>query len=261
MDFTTAFSFLIKIKSISQNIFFLIYLSFINRKMNIKRKEEKFFMKLFLAIIIMIFIIIASYLADRKYPTKRIFIIPCGIILLCSVVVYTSWMMPVSNSNSISEEQRIAILNEQPYFITWYNDYKENINQLDRFAIIYHKIITNYENQTISASDALEQLQRLYDETNTFNNSLQDALPPNELSQTNYTLVYNILEKTRVYSYKLNETTRQSIAIINEGTYNQISHGDIVNNLNRIYIIEAPTILDINAEVSQIKDNLTVPEA
>ncbi|WP_302487246.1 hypothetical protein [uncultured Megamonas sp.] len=218
-------------------------------------------MKLFLAIIIMIFIIIASYLADRKYPTKRIFIIPCGIILLCSVVVYTSWMMPVSNSNSISEEQRIAILNEQPYFITWYNDYKENINQLDRFAIIYHKIITNYENQTISASDALEQLQRLYDETNTFNNSLQDALPPNELSQTNYTLVYNILEKTRVYSYKLNETTRQSIAIINEGTYNQISHGDIVNNLNRIYIIEAPTILDINAEVSQIKDNLTVPEA
>lgn len=218
-------------------------------------------MKLFLAIIIMIFIIIASYLADRKYPTKRIFIIPCGIILLCSVVVYTSWMMPVSNSNSISEEQRIAILNEQPYFITWYNDYKENINQLDRFAIIYHKIITNYENQTISASDALEQLQRLYNETNTFNNSLQDALPPNELSQTNYTLVYNILEKTRVYSYKLNETTRQSIAIINEGTYNQISHGDIVNNLNRIYIIEAPTILDINAEVSQIKDNLTVPEA
>lgn len=218
-------------------------------------------MKLFLAIIIMIFIIIASYLADRKYPTKRIFIIPCGIILLCSVVVYTSWMMPVSNSNSISEEQRIAILNEQPYFITWYNDYKENINQLDRFAIIYHKIITNYENQTISASDALEQLQRLYDETNTFNNSLQDALPPNELSQTNYTLVYNILEKTRVYSYKLNETTRQSIAIINEGTYNQISHGDIVNNLNRIYIIEAPTILDINAEVSQIKDNLTIPEA
>lgn len=218
-------------------------------------------MKLFLAIIIMIFIIIASYLADRKYPTKRIFIIPCGIILLCSVVVYTSWMMPVSNSNSISEEQRIAILNEQPYFITWYNDYKENINQLDRFAIIYHKIITNYENQTISASDTLEQLQRLYNETNTFNNSLQDALPPNELSQTNYTLVYNILEKTRVYSYKLNETTRQSIAIINEGTYNQISHGDIVNNLNRIYIIEAPTILDINAEVSQIKDNLTVPEA
>ena len=234
---------------------------FATKEMNIKRKEEKFFMKLFLAIIIMIFIIIASYLADRKYPTKRIFIIPCGIILLCSVVVYTSWMMPVSNSNSISEEQRIAILNEQPYFITWYNDYKENINQLDRFAIIYHKIITNYENQTISASDALEQLQRLYDETNTFNNSLQDALPPNELSQTNYTLVYNILEKTRVYSYKLNETTRQSIAIINEGTYNQISHGDIVNNLNRIYIIEAPTILDINAEVSQIKDNLTVPEA
>ena len=48
--------------------------------------------------------------------------------------------------------------------------------------------------------------------------------------------------------------------IINEGTYNQIEHKDIVNNLNRIYAIEAPIMLDINNEVSQIKDNLTIPE-
>ena len=172
-------------------------------------------MNILLAIAVMIIIIIASYLADRKYPTKRIFIIPCGIILLCFVAVYSS---------------------------------------------VYHKIISNYENQSISATEALSQLQRLYDETNAFNNSLQDALPPSELSQNNYTLVYNILEKTRVYSYKLNETIRQSIVIINEGTYNQIEHKDIVNNLNRIYAIEAPIMLDINSEVSQIKDNLTIPE-
>ena len=216
-------------------------------------------MNILLAIAVMIVIIVASYLADRKYPTKRIFIIPCGIILLCFVAVYSSLVIP-SSSNSISTEQRLAILNEQPYFITWYNDYKEDINQLDRFATVYHKIISNYENQSISATEALSQLQRLYDETNDFNNSFQDALPPSELSQNNYTLVYNILEKTRVYSYKLNETVRQSIVIINEGTYNQIEHKDIVNNLNRIYAIEAPIMLDINNEVSQIKDNLTIPE-
>ena len=57
------------------------------------------------------------------------------------------------------------------------------------------KIISNYENQSISATEALSQLQRLYDETNAFNNSLQDALPPSELSQNNYTLVYNIWKK------------------------------------------------------------------
>ena len=153
-------------------------------------------MNILLAIAVMIVIIIASYLADRKYPTKRIFIIPCGIILLCFVAVYSSLVIP-SSSNSISTEQRLAILNEQPYFITWYNDYKEDINQLDRFATVYHKIISNYENQSISATEALSQLQRLYDETNAFNNSLQDALPPSELSQNNYTLVYNILEKTQ----------------------------------------------------------------
>lgn len=175
------------------------------------------------------------------------------------IAVYSSLIMP-STPNNISYEQRLAILNEQPYFITWYNDYKEDINQLDRFATIYHKIISNYENQTLSAPETLNQLQRLYDETNSFNNSLQEALPPNELSQNNYTLVYEILEKTRTYSYKLNETIRQSIIIINEGTYNNIKHQDIINNLNRIYILEAPVILDINNEISQIKDNLTIPE-
>lgn len=216
-------------------------------------------MKFVLAIIVMIFIIIASYLADRKYPRKRIFIIPFGIISLCAVVVYISWITPAAPT-TISNEQRLAILNEQPYFITWYNEYKENINKLDRFSSIYHKIITNYENQTISSNDATEQLQRLYTETNKFNTDLQEKLPPTELSQNNYTIVYNVLEKTRIYSYKLNETTRQSLVIINEGTSNQIPHKDIINNLNRIYTLEAPIILDINGEIAQIKDNLTLPE-
>lgn len=216
-------------------------------------------MKFVLAIIIMILIIIASYLADRKYPRKRIFIIPTGIISLCAVVVYTSWLTPAVPT-TISNEQRLAILNEQPYFITWYNEYKENINKLDRFTSIYHKIITNYENQIISSDDAIEQLQRLYAETNKFNTDLQEKLPPTELSQNNYTIVYNVLEKTRIYSYKLNETTRQSLVIINEGTSNQIPHKDIINNLNRIYTLEAPIILDINGEIAQIKDNLTLPE-
>lgn len=216
-------------------------------------------MNFLLAVIIMILIIIASYLADRKYPRKRIFIIPTGIICLCTVVIYTSWITPKAPI-TISNEQRIAILNEQPYFITWYNEYKESINQLDRFASIYHKIITNYENKIISADEAIEQLQRLYGETDKFNTNLQDKLPPTELSQNNYIIVYNVLEKTRIYSYKLNETTRQSLVIIQEGTVNQISQKDIVNNLNRVYTIEAPIILDINSEISQIKDNLTLPE-
>lgn len=216
-------------------------------------------MKFILAIVIMILIIIASYLADRKYPRKRIFIIPTGIISLCAVVVYTSWITPTVPT-TISNEQRLAILNEQPYFITWYNEYKENINKLDRFTSIYHKIITNYENQIISSDDAIEQLQRLYAETDKFNTDLQEKLPPAELSQNNYTIVYNVLEKTRIYSYKLNETTRQSLVIINESTSNHIPHRDIINNLNRIYTLEAPIILDIHGEIAQIKDNLTLPE-
>ena len=165
-------------------------------------------MNILLAIAVMIVIIIASYLADRKYPTKRIFIIPCGIILLCFVAVYSSLVIP-SSSNSISTEQRLAILNEQPYFITWYNDYKEDINQLDRFATVYHKIISNYENQSISATEALSQLQRYMMKQMLLIIHYKMLYRQVNYHKTIITLVYNILEKTRVYSYKLNETVRQ----------------------------------------------------
>ena len=216
-------------------------------------------MKLFISSIIMVLIIVLSYLADRKYPQKRIYIIPCGIILLCSVVAYTSWTTP-SYTSPISEEQRISILNEQPYFITWYNQHKETINKLDRFCINYHKIIDDYQNDIISTDETIERLQRLYTESNKFDQSLSDLLPPSDLSQNNYTLVYQILEKTRIYSYKINETTRQSIDVLTQSRDEQLDKEVTLNNLTRIYAIEGPIMLDINSEVAQIRDNLTLPE-
>lgn len=209
---------------------------------------------------ILLLIIIASYLADRKYPHLRVYIIPTGIIALCSVVALFSWFMPINNVNKITEEQKIAILNEQPYFITWYNTHKQSIEQLDRFCTTYHKTITAYEEGSISSEEAISRLQNLYNSSNKFDKSMQDLLPPNELSKDNYTIVYNILEKTRTYSYKINETTRQSIDIINEGTVSNLNKDIIVNNLNRIYAIEGPIMLDINTEVNQLKNNLTLPD-
>ena len=85
-------------------------------------------------------------------------------------------------------------------------------------------------------------------------------MPPAELSADNYTLVYEVLEKTRTYSYKINETTRQSIEVLTANKNNDVDKKIILNNLNRIYAVEGPIILDINNEVAQVKDNLTIPE-
>lgn len=216
-------------------------------------------MNLFISAIIMILIIAVSYLADRRYPQKRVYIIPCGIILLCSTVAFTSWATP-TYTPPISEQQRIAILNEQPYFITWYNQHKETIAKLDNFCINYHKIIGEYKNDIISADEAIERLQRLYAESDRFNQSLANLLPPAELSQSNYTLTYQILEKTRIYSYKINETARQSIDILTKSSQDGLDKNTTLNNLNRIYAIEGPVMLDINSEVAQVRDNLTLPE-
>lgn len=216
-------------------------------------------MNFVIATIMLVLIIIASYLADRKYPRKRIYIIPTGVILLCSVLFYISWLTPPTQK-PISEQQRIDILKEQPYFITWYNAHKEIITQIDRYTSSYHKIIDSYKKDEITAQEASKRLQTLYADSSNFDKSLQTQLPPTELSQNNYTLVYNILEKTRVYSYKINEVTRQSINIINEGIENDFDKPSIVNNLTRIYLLQGPVNLDINSDVVQLKDNLTIDE-
>ena len=208
---------------------------------------------------VMVLIIVLSYIADRKYPHVRIYIIPTGIILLCSVVAAVSWLTPARPA-VLSEQQRLAVLNEQPYFITWYNDYKQTVAQLDRYCVSYHKIIGSYESGSLSAEETKERLNDLYVQTAKFDQQLQQTLPPSELSQHNYTLVYEILEKTRVYSYKINETTRQSISILDEGINSGLDKQYIVNNLTRIYALEGPLLLDINGEVTQLKHNLTLSE-
>lgn len=216
-------------------------------------------MNFLIAAIMMVLIIIASYLLDRKYPRRRAYIIPTGVTLLCAVLIYISWLTPPEQPQ-ISQEQRIAILNEQPYFITWYNEHKETISQLDRYCSSYQKIIANYKQDKISAQDASNRLQELYAQSNDFDQNLQKQLPPTELSQNNYTLVYDILEKTRVYSYKINEVIRQSNHVIDEGIKNDVDKNDIVTNLNRIYLLQGPIILDINGDVAQLKTNLTIDE-
>lgn len=206
-----------------------------------------------------VLVIALSYLADRRYPAKRIYIIPAGIILLCSIAAAMSWAAP-GHAVVLSEEQRLAILNEQPYFITWYNGYKQTVEQLDRSCASYQKITSGYEDGTLSADDAVSRLNDLYGDTNKFDQNLQKELPPSELSQHNYTLVYEILEKTRVYSYKINETVRQSSIIISQGNADGLDKKDIVNNLSRIYALEGPIILDISTEVTQLKTNLTLTD-
>lgn len=216
-------------------------------------------MNFLIAAIMMVLIIIASYLLDRKYPRKRAYIIPTGVTLLCAVLIYISWLTPPEQPQ-ITQEERIAILNEQPYFITWYNHHKETISQIDRYCTSYHKIIASYKQNEISAKDAATRLQSLYAESSAFDKNLQEQLPPTELSQNNYTIAYDILEKTRVYSYKLNEVIRQSGEVINEGTNSNLDKSAIVTNLNRIYLLQGPIILDINGDVAQLKSNLTIDE-
>lgn len=206
-----------------------------------------------------VLVIALSYLADRRYPAKRIYIIPAGIILLCSIAAALSWAAP-GRAVVLSEEQRLAILNEQPYFITWYNEYKQTVVHLDRSCTSYHKIIGGYEDGTLSADEAAGRLDALYADTNKFDQNLQKELPPSELSQHNYTLVYEILEKTRIHSYKINETVRQSSIIIRQGSAGGLDKKDIVNNLSRVYALEGPIILDISAEVTQLKTNLTLTD-
>ena len=216
-------------------------------------------MLLLISSLVLVLIIVLSYLADRNYPTKRKFIIPLGILSMIAVMAFTTWKYPLDKAVKLTAQERILIMTEQPYFTEWYEQYKQQLGPLDRFATGYHRIIRDYKSQQISANTAITLLQNLYQESNAFDRNLQHLQVPPQLSKKNTVLVTAVIKKTKVYSYQLNETIRQSISVLHTGINDGLSHKVTSNNLTRIYALESPVMLDISQEIGQLNDNLTLP--
>lgn len=210
------------------------------------------------SVVLLIFVIILLYTGYRYLPRKRIFYLLTAIIIFsCSIILYYANLQ--SHQNIITEEQKIQILQEQPVFMTWYESYKALLEENDRTWVKYNNLVENFNGGTISLIKFQTDIAKNKNDAEGIYKKLQPELPPQDLSDINYKLCYDILEKTRSYVAAQISVQQRTAELINGQDFAGQAPSQQQEELNNIYILNAPVNLNVAQEIATIRDNLSLP--
>lgn len=211
------------------------------------------------ASIIMVLLIILSYLLDRNFPQYRKVIFASTVFSLCLVSILVFYLSPIKPL-ILSREQQQSIILQQKSFISWYNNYQQELNIINTYANNYDTIYDDYIKGKDNINSTISSLKYLYNETNSYQKEMDLWEIPEELNENNKNLTIEIIRSTKVYFYYINETIRQSIKILEEARNKKLPKRDIINNLVRIRALEYPILLDNSKYIYQIRENLRLEE-
>ena len=205
-----------------------------------------------------VLLVLALYAGYRYFPKRKIFFLFCLVLLGAGIFIAVSHKP--APKPSVSEEQQYVQQQQQHIFINWYTDYKKNIDTINHQWQQYHKIMQAFKNDDISIQTVYTRLKRLQEDAADLRNKLSQLEPPAELDDSNYALTAKIIKKTRDYvdrEYEVIVKTKDAADTARLKTNDQPEQ---VRQLNRVMILHSPVNLSIADEISQIKDNLTLPD-
>ncbi len=206
-----------------------------------------------------LFIIVLIYLGYRYLPQKRIFYIFAVIVLISfgSAVLFSSRYL---QKNNITEEQKTQILSEQPFFVTWYESYKQDVENIDHIWTQYNNTLDKFSQNEIDADTLADNLTKIQQDSDKLKADLETALPPQELSDANYRLSYDILEKTRQYLAAQNEAVKASVQVVGTPEFKEKPHDLQYKEIDNVRIMKSPVNLDVAADITSIRDNLILSD-
>lgn len=203
-------------------------------------------------------ILFLLYLLYRYLPNRRIFALFCLTLAGSAAFAFYSYQKPAETA--ISEADKYEIQQQQQIFGKWYESYKKEIDQLDHNWQQYHNILENFKEDNISIQTAYVRLTQLEKESAAAHERITQLTPPLELNSANYDLVTAILKKTEAYAnaqYLTISKTKTSADPAQLLTDDQEEQSRI---LEEIMIRESPTRLFTAAEISALRDNLSIPD-
>ncbi|WP_196594402.1 hypothetical protein [Pectinatus sottacetonis] len=206
---------------------------------------------------IILFVIILIYAGYFYLPQRRVFYIFCAIIIVSVVSTIGFWHI-YQRGTGMTEKQKMQILSEQPFFVTWYEAYKQDVEKIDRIWAQYNNIISDFQQDKISVSVMRSKMVKVENESNLLVKKMGISLPPKELSDKNYRISYDILEKTRHYLGKQNKIIKRTVDIINEKGFTREAHDVQYKKIDNMRILYAPVNLYIASDISQIRDDLSL---
>ncbi|MDQ0203473.1 hypothetical protein [Pectinatus haikarae] len=205
------------------------------------------------------FIVILLFAGYRYLPQRRVFYLFTAIVLCGTGAVFLFWNGQTQNNN-MTEEQRMQILSEQPFFITWYEEYKQYVEEIDRIWMRYNNALDEFSAQKISMEDMNTDLLKIQADSDELRNELEKKLPPQELSDENYRLVYEVLEKTRQYLAAENSTIKMTVQMMQIPQFKMKAVEEQYRELDNIRILNSPVNLNAAGDISSVRDNLSLPD-
>ena len=193
----------------------------------------------------------------RFFPRKKIFVYFCVLlVIIFSISAFINSRQV--EQEKITQEQIFAIQSQQKIFGDWYADYQKDIDKLDRNWQVFYDIVETLKTAEVYEEVTFEQLQELEKEVVAEQIKIHNLEPPPELEEDCRIILAEMLRKTQIYADAQVKTVSAVKAVANPETVKDLA--EMNRQIKNITLREVPAGLFTAAEISQIRDKLTLPE-
>lgn len=192
-------------------------------------------------------------------PNRKIFIYFCLSMVMVFVIagVIARTQQP---QESMNENERYIIQQQQNIFTEWYKDYQKDIDELDRNWQSYHSIIENFKTDNIDEETLHERLENLEKDMRIEQVHIYTLKPPQGISAECSALIEEMLRKTQRYIDAQSQTISLTRSAVEEEGFIKAKREDQIHMLQNIMIRESPTGLFTANELSAILNYFKLPE-
>lgn len=194
----------------------------------------------------------------KFFPNRKIFTYFC--ILLIFVFCVSAFIQYKNSEKRIMTREQIEVIRfQQKIFGDWYANYQKNIDALDRNWQIYYQIVENLKTAEIYEYSTYEQLNDLKLSAVAEQLKIYNLEIPKELDEEDTVLLSNVITKTKIYSDAQVKTISAVCAAADPNEEDDLDLQTLNKKIKDITIRESPAGLFTAAEISAIRDKLTVP--
>ena len=204
--------------------------------------------------------LVLLFILYRKTRSRKAFYGFTATIMLAGAIAYFAWPAAKPPQESISEEQRYALMQEQQVFAAWYEGYQKDLNELDRNWQWYHHLLESFKEDNISLQTVYSLLKQLEQDSLQLKERMAARKVPLELSDYTYDQTAQLLDKTNDYAAAQCRTISLTRAAADPALMPATEQPRQSQLLQTVMIRESPVKLFIADEIGAIRHQLELPK-
>lgn len=214
-------------------------------------------MLLFIGAVVAVILLALLY---HYIPSRKVFF--CFFVVLClaSAIVFFAWPTTRHPENTMSPEERYAIMEQQQTFADWYEIYQKDIDGLDRNWQWYHQILENFKEDNISIQTTYLRLSQLEQDSQQLADRIEKHTPPLSLNDACYDEATEVIRKTHEYAEAQHRTIALTRAAADPANLRSDDQEEQSRQLQAVMIRESPAGLFIADEIAAIRSYLSLPD-